>query len=408
MEQAVSNEEIFSPQKQRAGNIEDHRINQASSSWGEALREIAPIYIATHVAFFALTYLATLFHVGNFSTTTLPLSTLLDSWNRWDSGQFTHIATYGYDAPYRMAFFPLFPLLEHALAVIVQDPFIAGLLISNVATLGMFMVFYRLVAEDFSREQAWRSVLYLAIFPMAFFFAAAYNESLFLLFSMLSFYAMRKGHWWLAGLAALFASLTRSIAVCLFVPFAYEYLRQHDFQWRKIRSDVVSIVGVIGGVVVFMVYGYIAFHDALAFSHAQAVWDRHITFPWTIFIRSLSIIKHSGVLSFFSIHTLLDLSAVLFILALLLLTFIGPWKLDRSIWSYGFYAVTVYLFLILVPEGGNFPVASMGRFMLEIFPAFVVLAAIGKRRNFNIYYLAICLPLLALIVLQWLTGGWIV
>lgn len=105
-----------------------------------------------------------------------------------------------------MAFFPLFPLLERGLAVVVGDPFVAGLLISNVATLGMFMVLYRLVAEDFGAEHAWRSVLYLAVFPTAFFFAVAYNESLFLFSALLSFYYMRKGYWWLAGLAALFAT----------------------------------------------------------------------------------------------------------------------------------------------------------------------------------------------------------
>jgi hypothetical protein len=64
--------------------------------------------------------------------------------------------------------------------------------------------------------------------------------------------------------------------------------------------------------------------------------------------------------------------------------------------------------VILVPEGGGLPLSSLGRFMLEIFPAFVVLAAMGQKRNFNMYYLSICLPLLAFMLLQWLTGGWIV
>lgn len=388
--------------------IETDSTQSTSIGWLEALKQIAPIYIATHIAFLALTYLASLFTLSNFSANALPLNTLLSTWDRWDSSQFTAIATHGYDALFHMAFFPLFPLLEHILAWVTHDPFVAGLLISNAATLGMFMVFYRIVAEDFSTDIAWRSVLYLAVFPTAFFFAVAYNESLFLFFSLLSFYWMRKRRWWLAGLAALFASLTRSIAVCLLIPFAYEYFCQCNFQWRKIRLDALSSAGTVGGIIIFAVYGYLTFHDPLAFSHAQKFWGRQLSFPGIGFLHAYSIIKHSAFLTFGSIHAVMDLTAALFILLVLVLSFVGPWKLTKEHWGYAFYAATSYLFVILVPESGGLPLSSLSRFMLEIFPAFIVLARMGKTRNFNMYYLTICGPLLALMLLQWLTGGWIV
>lgn len=390
--------------------------SQAESSrvkfagWLEAFKQVLPIYLATHIAFLALTYLASLFSIPNFAgnNRALHLSTLLHSWSRWDTAQFTYIATHGYDAPYRTAFFPLFPLLERVLAFVVRDPFVAGLIISNMATLGVFMVLYRLVTEDFGAEQAWRSVLYLAVFPTAFFFVVAYNESLFVFFTLLSFYYMRKGRWWIAGLAALFASLTRSIAVCLFIPFVYDYLRQRDFQVRKIRFDVLSAVGIVGGIVIFGIYGYLTFHDFLAFSHAQAVWLRQPSPPWLVFWEAYEIIKHNPILSFISIHTVIDLSATLFILVILVLAFVGPWKLSKEHWSYALYAVAIYLFVVIVPEAGRYPLSSLARFMIEIFPVYVVLAAMGQKRNFNLYYLAICLPLLTFLLLQWLTGGWIV
>jgi hypothetical protein len=378
--------------------------------WLEAFKQILPIYLATHIAFLALTYLASLFSLPNFSgnSNALHLSTLLHSWNRWDSGQFTQIATGGYNALFHMAFFPLFPLMERALAIVVRDPFVAGLIISNVAALGMFMVLYRLVAEDFDAERAWRSVLYMAVFPPAFFFATAYNESLFLFFALLSFSNMRKGYWWLAGLAALFASLTRSIAICLFVPFAYEYLHQRDFQWRKIGFSVLSCVGTVGGVAIFGIYGYLTFHDFLAFSHAQIVWHRQLSPPWLVFWEAYGILTHHPILTFAAIHTLMDLSATLFMLVVLVFAFVGPWKLAGEHWSYAFYALAIYLFVIMMPEAGDYPLSSLARFMLEIFPTFIVLAAMGQKRNFNMYYLTICGVLLALMLLQWLTGGWIV
>ncbi|MBA2394840.1 MAG: hypothetical protein H0V70_19105 [Ktedonobacteraceae bacterium] len=379
-----------------------------SGGWREALRQVLPLYLGLHLTFLLLTYFAVLFSINNFSSHNLPLSILLHSWNRWDSSIYTNIATTGYTTFSRMAFFPLFPLAEHGLALFVQDPFIAGLIISNIAMLGIFVILYRLVVEDFGRERAWRTVLYLAFFPTAFFFVTAYNESLFLFFALLTFYHVRHGHWWMAALAAFFASLTRSIAICLLVPFIWEYMCQRDFQWRKIRLDLLSNIGTFGGIILFAIFGYLRFHDLLAFSHAQKTWNRGLSWPWHIFAQAYKIIRYQPILSFQSIHTIMDLLPLLIILCALVLAFIGPWKLSRDQWSYAFYAVACYFVIIIVPETGGYPLASTGRFMLEIFPAFIILGAIGKNRVFNIFYLSICLPLLTFWLLQWLTGKWIV
>jgi hypothetical protein len=138
-------------------------VSKRSINWKDALQQVLPIYFGTHVAFLILTYLATLFSLPNFSGNgnALHLRTLLDSWKHWDTSYYTGIATGGYNHFVRMAFFPLYPLLERGLMVVTRDPFVAGLVISSLATLGMFMVFYKLVAEDFEEEHAWRSVLYL-------------------------------------------------------------------------------------------------------------------------------------------------------------------------------------------------------------------------------------------------------
>ncbi len=380
-------------------------------SWLQALKNVLPIYLAIHLAFFLLTYLSVLFTLGNFSTRALRISTLLHVWYRWDSGHFTSIATKGYDLPYRTAFFPLYPLLEGGLTFLTRDAFVAGLIISNLAGLGMLTILYRLVAEDFDAERAYRSALYLSIFPTAFFFAAAYNESLFLLLALLSFYCMRHGHWWLAGLAGFLASLTRSAGLLLLVPFIYEYYeywRQHDFRPRAIRIDLLGALGIPAGTGVFALYCLYRFHNALAFSQAQSVWLRHLHGPWHGLLDSFLIVTRTSILSFNSIHNVIDLSAGLFILALTAFGFIGPWKFPRHLLSYGLYGGAIYLFLVVFPSDGTFPLQSLSRLVLEVFPAFIVLAAIGKNRQFNLYYLVVSVTLLAFMLLQFLTGGWIV
>ncbi len=376
--------------------------------WFAALKQILPIYLSIHLAFLILTYGSALFSIGNFSPKTLPISTLWHAWYRWDSCLYTAIASNGYDAAWRTAFFPLFPLLERGVAFLTHDPFIAGLIISNLAGLGMLVVLYRLVQEDFNPEWAFRTVLYFSVFPTAFFFAAAYNESLFLLLTLLSFYHMRRGNWWLAGLFGLLASLTRSAGLVLFLPYCYEYLRQHQFSLKNIRFDSLSSLGIPAGLAIFALYCYYKFHDPLSFSHAQVVWQHHLHAPWRGLINSFMVILNRHVLSFDSIHNVIDLSACLFILALLVLCFVGPWKFPRAYRVYGLYAVLIYIFFLLFITNGSAPLASYSRYMLEIFPAFIVLAALGKKQWFNLYYLVLSVSLLSFMLLQFLTGHWII
>ena len=383
--------------------------HQVSSwhQWYDALRKVWSIYLATHIAFILLTYLAILFRVQNFSYNQMPLSALLNAWNRWDTSQFTAIAANGYESVWRTAFFPLYPMLEKGLSLLTHDPYIAGLLLSNLATLALFTVFYRLIAEDFEPSLAYRAVLYLGLFPTAFFLASAYNEALFLCLTLLSFYYMRRGQWWWAGVYGLLASLTRSAGLLLLLPFAYEYLCQHEFSYRKLGFDALSSILIIAGTGLFALYCALRFHDPLAFAHAQAYWGRQITLPGIGFARTLWVIRHNGPLSFSAIHGAIDLSAGLLMLLLTVLCFVGPWKFRTHQLAYGLYAVAVYLFLVLFP-GKDVPLQSLSRLVLEIFPAFIILAMLGRKASFHLYYLMLSGSLLSFMLLQFLTGYWIV
>src|SRR6266487_4444237 len=307
--------------KQASSSTAPQKALTTRPTWRSAFQRVLPVYIATHMAFLLLTYLATLFDFipKNFSLSSLPLSTLVQSWERWDSYHFVEIATKGYDVAYRTAFFPLFPLLEAGLGVLLHDPFVAGLLISNMAGLAMLVVLYQLMAEDFD-----------------------------------------------GGL------------------------------------------GIPAGLGAFALYCYIRFHDALAFSHAQqSSWLRDIHGPWHGMLDSLLLILHRNVLTFDSIHNVIDLSAGLFMLILVVLCFVGPWRFPREMWAYALYAAISYLFILLFPVAGGFPLSALSRYVLEVFPAFLVLATMGKARHFHLYYLTLAATLLVFLLLQFLTGYWI-
>lgn len=376
-------------------------------AWGTAFKQTFSCYLAVHLAFLVTTLYSVLFILKDFSSQSLPLEVLWNVWARKDAGHFRYIALFGYTDWWRTAFFPLYPLLERSMLFFTQSPYIAGLILSNIVGLIMLIVLYRLVDEDFGPQRAIRTVLYLSVFPTAFFFAAAYNESLFVCLTLLSFYYMRRGRWWLAGLFGFLASLTRSAGLLLLVPFAYEYFYQHQFNVKKIRVDILSGGLIPLGTGLFALYCYVTFHDALAFSHAQAQWLRQLHAPWDAYLLTIHYIASTPFLSFLTLRNLLDLVPDLFMLVIVVLSFVGPWRMPPRLTSYSLYALISYVFFQIFPVMNASPLTSVPRFLLELFPAFIVLAGIGKHRGFNLNYLMISGALLFFMLTQFLTGHWI-
>lgn len=376
-------------------------------AWYTAFKHTFSCYLAVHLAFLVTTIYSVLFVLKDFSSQSLSLDTLLAVWERKDAGHFRYIALFGYTDWWRTAFFPLYPLLEKSMLSFIHNPYIAGLIVSNVAGLLMLAVLYRLVHEDFGQQRAVRSVLYLSVFPTAFFFAAAYNESLFVCLTLLSFYYMRRGRWWWAGLFGCLASLTRSAGLLLLVPFAYEYLYQHQFNLKKFRIDILSGGLIAAGTGLFALYCFVTFHDALAFSHAQSQWLRQLHAPWDAYLLTVYSIRSTGLLSFVALRNILDLVPDLFILLIIVLSFVGPWRMPLRLLSYNLYALVGYIFFQLFPVMNAFPLTSVPRFLLELFPAFIVLAGIGKHRGFHLNYLMLSGALLFFLLTQFLTGHWI-
>jgi hypothetical protein len=390
-------QEIVSPTEQKHAH-----------PWLMALKQIFPIYAMTHTVFLVVTVFSALFTLHDFSSNSLPLHTLLAEWNRWDTGQYIGIATSGYNAARRTAFFPLFPLSEHVVALLVRSPFVAGLLIANVADLIMMVILYQLVKEDFGEEQANRAVIYLSIFPTAFFFASAYTESLFLCLVLLSFYHMRHSSYWLAGLFGFCACLTRSAGIMLIIPFAYEYSRQHDFSLKQVRIDILSIALVPFALASYAAYCYWQFGDPLAFSHAEYVWARVLSFPgYGVWLSVQSIMHSHGLISFQALRNCLETGIDICICLLIILSIVGPWKFPGHLRIYAIYAAAMYTFLQMFPVHNAFPLEANSRFMLEIFPAFIMLAILGKYRAFHYNYLMVSCALLCLLLLQFLTGHWV-
>src|SRR4029079_2385575 len=101
---------------------------------------------------------------------TRDLGWVTDVWARWDSVWFLRIAEHGYGeaSGVAAAFYPAYPAAVAGLGRVFGGHYVlAGLLISLACALGAFVLLYRLAEDRLGAEGARRSVLYLAVFPMA-------------------------------------------------------------------------------------------------------------------------------------------------------------------------------------------------------------------------------------------------
>ncbi|HEV2107854.1 MAG TPA: mannosyltransferase family protein [Thermomicrobiales bacterium] len=208
---------------------------------------------------------------------------LVEPLRHWDGLWYKLIAEEGYGARPNSypAFWPLFPWLMNAgrqISGVATET--AGWFISNITFFLALIVVYRLVALDFDRAIARRTLWVLALFPTAFFFSAVYTESLFLLLAAWALLCARTGNWAGAGCVGLLAALTRSQGVLLLLPFAVLFFQQKGPDLRRWVPDALYALLPTLGPVIF------AWHldrqgvDPLAFIKVQEQWGRYQAAPW--------------------------------------------------------------------------------------------------------------------------------
>ncbi len=382
--------------------------------------DIIWLFVATRLLLVLVTYIGFILfpvppHV--YPVSPVKIAGLLSSWNHWDAANFTRIAQYGYQTIYDTAFFPLFPFLIKCVAFLFGNHgYIAiGMLISNLALLGVLFVLYQIATDTLGEQVGRRTLLYLCIFPTAFFFFAAYNESLFLLLTASSFLAMRRQKWWLAALLGFFAALTRSAGVLLVIPFLYELWITRDSitssdhsTFRKTLSALSRILLLLLiplGTLIYCLYCWKLFHNPLAFATVQSHWDRHAAWPWVGILsalRELLFVQPFG--SFFEVHLLLDLTATVSFIALAIV----GWRKLRM--SYNIWMVLLLFFMLISPAIAQPDVlVSNQRFVLEMFPAFITLAALGVKYHRLHLGLLISFPFLqAALAMLFVMNRWMV
>ncbi len=368
---------IPSPSSKREDTQKQHLLRTSkklSSHWN-----IIWLFLLTRALLVLVTYFGyILLTQDKYSSAPVDISTLISSWNHWDATRYLSIALMGYHKlPEDLAFFPLFPLLISLLGHPFGDGsyFLIGMLLSNLALLGTLFFLYTLAAELGGEQTGYRTLLYFCIFPTAFFFFTAYNESLFLFFTLGGFLALRRQHWWLAGLAGGLSALTRSTGLFFVVPFLYELW----VYWRQEKSvgirAAAPIMLVPLGILLYCLYNWQITGNPLAFASVQSRWSRYLSLPWVGIWQNIGqVFWNQPFGSFNQVHSLIDLTLTLGFIAL---TILG-WRKSRM--SYNIWLAFVFVYILISPSVGQADaLISNQRFVLEMFPAFITLALLGQR-----------------------------
>lgn len=296
---------------------------------------------------------------------------LITATERQDALWFLRIGTSGYASnDGSAAFFPLYPLAIRIVAWLPGvSPLGAALLISNAAFYGALVLLHGLTRMEFSEETARTSVLFLAIFPTAFFFLAPYTEGPFLLLSVAAFWFARRDRWVLAAVAGALAASTRSIGILLLPALAVEAVMQWREHGRPLVPRLTAALNVADGPLLYLLYWNVRFHDPWAPFYAQRNWGRHWTFPTTSLWHALQNANRYGT------YWLVDVLVV----GVILVAVVAGIRMLRP--SYLTYAALS----LLVPMTDPFPprpLMSMPRFVVVIFPAFWVIGRAASRKRF--------------------------
>jgi hypothetical protein len=341
----------------------------------------------------------------------------LGVWQRWDTLWYMLIAREGYRLSDTRIFAPpLYPWLMRLVGGLFGGGetglLLGGLIVANLACIAAFAYLHALVEREWGEALARRSVLYVAMFPTAFFLLAAYSESLFLLCTIAAFYNARRAQserspswdWFVAGLWAALAPLARLPGIVIVIPLVVEYVRQ----WQVARGGERHLQWWRGWPLLLPLLGSLAYPlyvrlilgaDSLWAPYAvhQQRFAGRFALPWQSIWQAVRVLCSGE----FRIIEPFDLFFAFLFIGLTAISFF------RLPLMYALYS-SLALIGALTKVGEVQPLLSLSRYVLALFPGFMLLARAGERSTW--WNRAIVYPSVALSVFfvgQFVLWGWV-
>ena len=217
--------------------------------------------------------------------------------NQWDSNHFVTIAQNWYPVGVTndrlFAFAPLYPASIRFLDQFVKNPYLSGVIISNVFYFLSIIVFFLVARLYTTFHQSILITLSFGLFPTYLFYSTvAYSESMYLFFTLLSWYWFKKENYFVSSIFTSFCLVTRYISGFLLPLYViigsirYYKMQSKDtpfyklINWRLFWLVIPSVTllclfayfQTLTGNFFVVFDSHIFFADALATPYQQFLW----------------------------------------------------------------------------------------------------------------------------------------
>ncbi|MEQ1619765.1 MAG: glycosyltransferase family 39 protein [Methylococcales bacterium] len=347
---------------------------------------------------------------SQFDFQKFPDETWYSIWSRWDSLHYQRIAQHFYtradlseqDFHFLSHFPPGYSILMSVIHSAGPSLVVAGLIISITAAVVASCVLFELVHQDFNnRPAAFRAVVFMNIFPTAYFTNVPYSDSLYLALALVAFYFTRVSkHFNAAGFMIALAIFTRVVGIMLMPAVALALLekyRQKELSFKQMGILLFPIAGFV----LYLYLNYISYGNPLFFLQDSASQSHTVKLGFMPFREAvttlLAFCEQPLTLandSFFRMTTGWNSAFVL------LTTFACVCFIRRLPLIYSVYAFS-YLFFISSMTWG----LSNARYVFAIFPLFVGLGLINNR-VISLTVMSAFLPLLFYFSRMLVLGDW--
>jgi hypothetical protein len=239
---------------------------------------------------------------------------------------------------------------------------------------------------------------------MSLFLQAVYSESLYLLCCVGAFVLAERRKWLGAGVVTGLALLTRLAGIALIPPILL-------FAWRspERRRALLSLLPAPALAALYPLWLQLKLHAVFSAFSNEAGWGRHLSHAgplgglwhglekaWT----GIKQIANADPNAQAGAHNLEYLA----FLVLFLWLGVEAWRRFGA--PYGLFVLGSLAIPLSAPTVG-YPLLSMPRFCLPLFPAFLALAAIANTERRNRAILVLSSLFLGVAVVQWSVGQWV-
>lgn len=299
---------------------------------------------------------------------------------RWDSFWYVAIMRGGYsytpDSTIKQAvpFFPFYPGLSLAVARVLKIGAGPGaLLVANCAALAALVLLYSYVRRRRNERIALAAVALLAVYPPSLYLSAGYPESLALLFAIACFLQLDReqpirGSFWCGLLTA-----TKPVGVVMLIPLAHRLWP--GWRWNARAAGRLFLGFAIGcsGIIAYMTYLGVKFHAPVSFLTDQQAWVPHARWGSS----QDALLALASFAAIFGAHPLSRKIDPWMYATFVALTIGLREQLQEGEFL---YCCASLLFLALTRLGHGNAFTSMSRYLMLVFPVFIVAAEALDRR----------------------------